>query len=356
MSRMQFHFDNSPAPSADHNPVAGFDPEFNSVVDYIIRITYRIWEGKQIGLVYDYYSDDCPIYTLAGYAEGAEAAVQGTIKTLSAFPDRTLHAENIIYSGDNDGGYHSSHLIWTQMTNLGDSEFGPATGKSAQIRVIAHCVMKDNKIIEEWLVRDNYSLVEQLGFDPHEVAQKWASQPIDPNGPFAQWRDAEITRVSSIDTSRKANQFNSQTHAGEFVSTHLHNIWNNRMLGDIQLLYADNIVFHGSANREFNYKEQVLRYYLDFLGSMPDGKMAFDKVCVIPNSHGGHDVSVRWTFAGTHTGNVRFGQPTGLPILIIGESQYRLKDGKVIEEWTVFDELSILTQVYRHRLTQTTSE
>ena len=88
--------------------------------------------------------------------------------------------------------------------------------------------MKDNKIIEEWLVRDNYSLVEQLGFDPHEVAQKWASQPIDPNGPFAHWRDAEITRVSSIDTSRKANQFNSQTRTGEFVSTHLHNIWNNQ--------------------------------------------------------------------------------------------------------------------------------
>ena len=347
---MQFHFDNSPAPSADHPMVEGFDPEFTSVVDYIIRITYRIWEGKQIGLVYDYYSDDCPIYTLAGYAEGAEAAVQGTIKTLSAFPDRTLHPENIIYSGDNETGYHSSHLIWTQMTNLGDSEFGPATGKSAQIRVIAHCVMKDNKIVEEWLVRDNYSLVEQLGFEPHIVAQQWASLPQDPKGTFSTWRQSEIKRVMAVDTSRQANQFDPQHAAGDFVKVHLHNIWNNRMLGDLHLLYADNVVFHGSANREFNYKEQVLRYYLDFLGAMPDGKMALDKVCVIQNQHGGHDVSVRWTFAGTHTGNVRFGTPTHKPILIIGESQYRLKDGKVVEEWTVFDELSILAQMYRYRL------
>lgn len=350
MDRMQHHFDNSPAPTDDHPPLDGFDTEFSSVVDYILRITYRIWEGKQIGLVYDYYSDDCPIYTLAGYAEGADAAVQGTIKTLAAFPDRTLHAENIVYSGDNDSGYHSSHLIWTQMTNLGDSEFGPATGKSAQIRVIAHCVMKDNKIVEEWLVRDNYSLVEQLGFNPHDVAKKWASVPQDPKGRFVEWRDSEIERALSVENTRIANKADPKLDAGEFVKTHLHNIWNNRMLGDMQLLYADNVVFHGSANREYNYKEQVLRYYLDFLGAFADGRMALDKVCVIENAQGGHDISVRWTFAGTHTGSVRFGEPTGQKVLIIGESQYRLKEGKVVEEWTVYDELSILAQIYRHRL------
>ena len=124
------------------------------------------------------------------------------------------------------------------------------------------------------------------------------------------------------------------------------------MLGDMHLLYAPNVVFHGSANREFNYIDQVLRYYLDFLGAMSDGKMGLDKVCVIDNQHGGHDVSVRWTFAGTHTGNVRFGEPTHQPILIIGESHYRLKGGKVVEEWTVFDELSILAQMHRYRLTE----
>ncbi len=50
----------------------GFDPEFKDIVDYILRITYRIWEGKQAGLCRDYYSEDCPVYTLAGYAEGAD--------------------------------------------------------------------------------------------------------------------------------------------------------------------------------------------------------------------------------------------------------------------------------------------
>ncbi len=350
MSIMQHHFDNAPADNGNRDSkLDGFDDEFTSVVDYIIRITYRIWEGKQIGLVYDYYSDDCPIYTLAGYAEGAESAVQGTIKTLSAFPDRTLHPEKIIYSGDNTTGYHSSHLIWSQMTNLGDSEFGKATGKSAQIRVIAHCIIRDNKIVEEWLVRDNYSLVEQLGMDPHKVAKNWAEKPFPEDSQFASWMSSEIERVGSQSTKRIANTFDPISSPGDFIKTHLHNIWNGRLLGDLNFLYAENAVFHGPANREFNTQERILTYYLELLGAMPNGKMALDKVCVVDTDNG-HDVSVRWAFAGTHTGHVRFGEPTGKDLLLIGESHYRLYAGRVIEEWTVFDELSLLSQIYRHRM------
>ena len=179
-SRLNNHFDSAPPANASKGTMKGFDPEFTEIVDYITRITYRIWEGKQVGLCYDYYSEDCPIYTLAGMSVGSEVVVQNTLKTLAAFPDRTLHADNIIWGGNDADGYHSSHLISTQMTNLGPSEFGAATGKHATIAVIAHCVVKDNRVIEEWLVRDNHSLVTQLGLDPDEVAQQWASKPVDP--------------------------------------------------------------------------------------------------------------------------------------------------------------------------------
>ena len=142
------HYDSAPASAAPGN-MPGFDAEFADIVDYILRITYRIWEGKQVGLCHDYYSDDCPVWTLAGYTEGAEAVTQNTIRTLGAFPDRTLHADNIVWGGDAETGFHTSHLITTHMTNLGPSEFGPATGREATIGVIAHCVCKDNRIVEE---------------------------------------------------------------------------------------------------------------------------------------------------------------------------------------------------------------
>lgn len=53
-------YDNAPG-THEIGPMKGFDPEFTDVVDYILRITERIWEGKQVGLCRDYYSSDCPI-------------------------------------------------------------------------------------------------------------------------------------------------------------------------------------------------------------------------------------------------------------------------------------------------------
>ena len=344
------HFDNAPATRDASAPaIEGFDQEFEGVVDYILRITYRIWEGKQIGLCYDYYSDDCPVWTLAGYAEGVKQVVENTLKTLSSFPDRTLHAENIIWDGDNERGYHSSHLILTHMTNTGASEYGPATGRSAKFWVIAHCVMKDNKIVEEWLVRDNYALVEQLGLDPHEVAKGIAAKPLDPESTFAKWLSSETQRVAAISTERLNSSVSAEANPEGFIKHHLHNIWNARLLGDMNLMYHNNAVFHGSANREFVAIDQILGFYLDILGAMPDAKFSSDYVNSVDNQYGGKDVAVRWGISGTHTGYGKFGRPTGKPIFILGESHFRMKDGKVMEEWTVFDELSILAQAYRNQ-------
>lgn len=349
---MTDYFDNAPAnPEAPRGQMAGFDAEFADIVDYILRITYRIWEGKQVGLCYDYYSEDCPVYTLAGLTTGSEEVVQNTIKTLTAFPDRRLHADNIIWGGDAQSGFHSSHRINTTMTNLGPSEFGPATGQKAEFQVIAHCVCKDNRIIEEWLVRDNYLLAEQLGVDPHEAARRFATNPMPADCPFEQWRVAEIARVSSQDRARAEYDEPQQRDPQRFVCAALHNIWNARLLGECQHLYADDAQFHGSARREFVGAEEIVRFYTAMLGSLPDARWSQDYVCAIPWDGDGLDIAVRWTLAGTHSGAALWGEPTGAPILVLGESHYRVKDGRVIEEWTVFDELAILTQVHRARET-----
>ncbi|MGI9285809.1 MAG: ester cyclase [Pseudomonadales bacterium] len=348
-SRLYNHFDSAPPTNASKGTMKGFDPEFTDIVDYITRITYRIWEGKQVGLCYDYYSEDCPIYTLAGMSVGAEVVVQNTIKTLAAFPDRTLHADNVIWGGNDEDGYHSSHLISTQMTNLGPSEFGPATGKNAIIAVIAHCVVKTNQVIEEWLVRDNYSLVQQLGLDPVKVAQQWASKPIDPGSDFAKWRDAEIRRVRATSNQRGSFNGDAKTDPEGFIRAALQNIWNARMIGDVSQLYANNARLQGPSGRDLTGPEEIRTLYTGVLGALPDARLSMDYICSIPYQTSGVDIAVRWTLAGTHNGAALYGEPTGEPILIIGESHYRIEDNLVIEERTVFDELSVLTQVYRAR-------
>ncbi len=341
------HYDSAPASGKPGN-MPGFDPEFEDIVDYILRITYRIWEGKQIGLCHDYYSVDCPVYTLAGYTEGAEQVTQNTMRTLSAFPDRTLHADNIIWGGDAETGFHSSHLITTNMTNLGPSEFGEPTSIQAQIQVIAHCVCKDNKIVEEWLVRDNYSLAVQLGADPLAYAREQAAHPLDPETKFSKWLSSEHARVSAVSRQKATYPAAGEGHEC-YVRAALHNIWNARMLGDTHLLYAENARLHASAREDYDGVDKIARFYMEVLGSMPDAKISVDYTCSNSMLEGDY-VAARWVIAGTHSGAALWGAPTGAPLLILGESHYRLVEGKVLQEWLVFDELAVLTQIERARL------
>lgn len=324
--------------------MSGFHPEFRDIVDYILRITYRIWEGKQVGLCRDYYSVDCPVYTLAGYSEGAEVVIANTLRTLAAFPDRTLHADNIIWGGNAESGFHSSHLITTKMTNLGPSEFGPATGHEATIQVIAHCVCRENRIVEEWLVRDNLSLARQLGVD----IDAWLAERVreTPGPEFESWLNSEWNRVSHVSRTR-------QPYPGDdneaFIAAALNNIWNANMVGDCNVLYDPSAVVHASARDDLQGIDAVAGFYMSVLGSLPDARLSVDYLASQSMRDDSDHVAARWTLAGTHAGGSLWGPPTGAPILILGESQYRLEDGKVVEEWLVFDELAVLTQVARAR-------
>jgi predicted ester cyclase len=52
--------------------------------------------------------------------------------------------------------------------------------------------------------------------------------------------------------------------------------------------------------------------------------------------------AVRWTLLGTHRGYGMWGQPTGKQVRIMGTTQHHIRDGKIVEEWTLFNELALL--------------
>lgn len=349
--------DHKSMPNINSSELQGFDPEFNDFIDYILKITYWIWEGKQPELCEAYYSKDCPVYMLSGMAVGADEVIENTNKTQAAFPDRTLDADAVICSGNAEDGFHSSHLINTKMTHLGDNELGKATGNHAEFKVIAHCVAKNNKIFKEWLVRDNYSFVEQLGFDPKIIAQQLAR--IEPQARFSEWMQSEFERIAATDNKDAAN---SQPYPDDaigneekFITAILQKIWNHGALNEVELAYSESAQFHGSANRELIGPENIKNFYQAFIDTFSETRCRVDHVSkqayrVRPeDTQEGVHVAARWTFSANHTGDKLYGEPTNAPILVMGISHYHIVDGKIIEEWAVFDELAILTQIYRAR-------
>ena len=59
----------------------------------------------------------------------------------------------------------------------------------------------------------------------------------------------------------------------------------------------------------------------------------------------GDRVVARWTGTGTHRGELMGVQPTGRPISVDAISLFRIADGRIAEEWTVWDALGLLQQV-----------
>lgn len=342
----------APAPGR-RMPMRGFDEEFVDIADYIIRITDRIWHDREIDLCRRYYADEGPIHTLTGDITGAATVEANTHATLEAFPDRTLDGDNVIWSGNEDDGYYSSHLITSRMTNLGPSEFGPATGKRARIRTIADCLCKENKIVEEWLMRDNASLVMQLGFDTFDVAKRQAQTDVAAGvsliDVLAPWRTETVEKATKRAGAAKPER--PEDEPGAFAEFVFSEIWNRKNLDALSDAFDFRVGAHVTAQRDLYGTAEYKEYLASLFAAVPDLVATVDHVACIPYLGDAKDIAVRWSLAGAHKGDSLFGPASGAPIYVLGASHWRVVNGRIREEWTVFDELALLRQIETHRLT-----
>ena len=325
----------------------GFDAEFIDYEHYILSITDRIWKDKNIGAISRYYSRDAVIHTLGGPVHGSEAVMNGTIKTLAAFPDRLLNAEAVICTGNDEAGYYSSHrIISPDMTHLGHSEFGPPTGKQATVRTIADCLAKENQIHEEWLMRDNLALVQQLGFEPHEVAQKLAAENQD-NEPLHDWLAAEIERIATQPpVPLSANIAELKTDWTAYAEHIFSGLWQKRDISVIDKLYAPEAAVHAPAGREMTGHGQIKAGINELLSTLSDTRISVDHVCSARRNDEETDLALRWVLTGRHDNDGIYGAASHKTLLYLIATHLRIHQGRITEEWTVFDELAVLRQIY----------
>ncbi|MCY4566607.1 MAG: hypothetical protein OXE40_19265, partial [Gammaproteobacteria bacterium] len=87
----------------------GFEETYRNIIDYIVRITYRIWEGRDVEYIRDTYSDTSQVYDDYGLQLGDAKIVADTYHTTGAFSDIQLIADEIVWAGDDEVGFHTSH-------------------------------------------------------------------------------------------------------------------------------------------------------------------------------------------------------------------------------------------------------
>jgi predicted ester cyclase len=324
----------------------GFEDMYVDIIDYIVRITHRIWEQQDIGYIYDTYRHNSKVMDDYGLQYGRDKIVADTVQTINAFPDIRLYADEIIWAGDDEIGFHTSHRTVILGHNTGYSKYGPPTGKKIVVWCIANCVALENEIFEEWCVYNTSSMLTQLGFDLREKAREFGNQ-MNLDG----LRDLRFGEPQRLPGQGKPPHFPPAKSDGfdveDFLRRTYHYVWNWRMPGKVNEAYTPNLRFHGSTNREYYGLGEYRSFILSMMAMFPDLVMQIDDLYWMGNDAEGYLASVRWSLVGTHRGAGIYGTPRGRPIYMWGISQHHVKHGKIIEEWMLFNEFELMQQIYR---------
>ncbi len=326
----------APLPSAQCQPLAGFEPRFTDIVDYIVRITDEIWTDRAIGYIRETYDPACTVYSSYGVVRNAEAVVKSTIAGIAAVPDGDTNHLSVAWSGDEVQGFYTAHLGYGGGINRVATAYGPATGRRFANRFAADCISRANRIHTEWLVRDNGACVRELGFDLDDAGRVMAEMPLG---------EAYIqTPGHGMLPTVNHNPGSLEAWAQALFD----GVWNERRLDRLGSFYALDVIAHSGGGRTLQGLGALSTLIVQLLASIPDGKLDIGHVCW-SEENDGVIVAVRWTLSGSSARGGLLGNqwPTGRQVFMMGSSHLRLDGPLIVEEWTVFDEVAVLAMAYR---------
>ena len=315
----------------------GFDKKYKDFPDYILKITKQIWEGKDVDSIGEFYTDDIPVRSPFGITYGNKPVIEATYNTLKEFPNRQLLGEDVIWNGNDDKGYHSSHRILSKGTHLGDGFYGKPTGKDIYYRVIADCACKDNQVYDEWIVRDQGAMVRQIGYTPKEFAQIM----IDKEGGLEKAK--KLFDKNDIKPSDYYPINVEKSSPGENYSKILSKVFEGGYdFKDYNR--ASNIYWPG--NKLGHGREDISKFWNSLKDIFTDIKFTIEHVGYLDESNKNPRASIRWFLEGVHSNDSEdYGKKTNSKLFIMGINHVELNQDGVIREWVLFDEVAIWKQI-----------
>lgn len=315
----------------------GFDPKYADFPDYILGVTRQVWEGRGVATLRAFYASDIVVRSPASLVVGNEAVIAATMATQAEFPDRELLGEDVIWCGTPESGMLSSHRLLSTATHAGDGAYGRASGAKLRYRVIADCHARENRIDDEWLIRDQGAIVRQIGWEPDAYARHLIEseggperciEPFRPEadrpGPYAgrgnddEWgeRYADVlTRIMAADLSVIASRYDRAC----------------------QLEYAP--ALSGSSH------DLAVRFWMELRASFPSAAFSIDHRIGREDPLMPPRAALRWSLRGRHDGWGRFGRPTGADVYLMGASHAEFGPWGLRREYAIYDEVAIWKQI-----------
>ena len=318
----------------------GFDPKFSDLPDYILGITKEIWEDRGVDALHRYYAPKVIVRSPDGVVVGNEGVIGATLATLAEFPDRQLLGEDVIWSGDEDQGFLSSHRIFSTATHLGDGAYGPASGTRLRYRIIADCACEENQIYDEWLIRDQGAIVRQLGIDP----KSFAADQITSEGGYEQ---AKLPFCPDIDVEGRYQGIGNDHEVGIQYADAVEQIMQGR-LAVIPEVFDRAVHLELPGGQTGHGWGDADAFWLGLRSAFPDA--AFEIHHRIGRSDEGQAprAALRWSLDGIHDGWGAFGPPSGAQVHVMGLSHAEFGPWGLRREYVLYDETAIWKQILLH--------
>jgi len=322
------------------HPMTDFDPKFATPEDYILGITHEIWEERGVDTLHHYYAPDIPVRSPAGVVIGNQAVIDATNETLREFPDRQLLGEDVIWSDDGQGGFLSSHRIFSTATHLADGLYGKASGTQYRYRVIADCAARANTIYDEWLIRDQGAIVRQMGADQ----RTYAAEQIEAEGGAG---SASAPYTPAVEPGLVYTGTGNDHPVGQRYGDLLSSV----MAAPIDDLVAIESGYDRAVHLEVPGGESMhgwngcREFWADLRSCFPDAKFEIHHQIGRDDPGLGDRGALRWSLHGTHDGGSRYGSPTGAQVYVMGLSHADFGPWGLRREYVLFDDTAIWKQI-----------
>jgi len=254
------------------------------------------------------------------------------------FPDRELLGEDVIGSEDVPGTFYSSHRILSSAIHLGNGFYGSPTGSKVTYRVMADCICRENKVIDEWMVRDQSAIVKQIGLEPREFGQQLALNLKETGSavPSAEdyvkrWEGPPDSGPLSGAAKNLAQTYQAVWEQSEFIA--------------LEKSHNRACQIHAPEGKVIYGRDQLIEFLTGYTKSFPKGSFRVHHWIVNEETGKNNRIAIRWSFSGEHTGLGSFGEPTGAPVVIMAMTHAEMQEGLVVREYHAIDEISLWMQI-----------
>ena len=116
-------------------------------------------------------------------------------------------------------------------------------------------------------------------------------------------------------------------------------VWNAHDLDRFDEFVAPDVKFHRPDGGVIG-RDEWLAHVRSFMAGFPDIRISIEAAV-----EDGDTVAARITMSGTNTGERHGRPPTGKRMSVQGRPWARVRDGRIVEFWSLFDELGMLEQL-----------